>query len=90
MLKKLKRLFRKKSPEAERLLELLEQYPDSFRTGLCSFIHTMRFIENSITQEEFFLLKNWLNNNHPIPKNEVYWFEIGDLQSRINYLKSKI
>ena len=90
IIKQIKKFFKKnKSMEAQMLLELLEKYPDSFTYGLCCFIFRLYSGENIITYEEFVLLDQWILVNSPKRKYEnAFWFEPGDIKSRIKYLKT--
>ena len=90
IIKQIKKFFKKnKSVEARMLLELLEKYPDSFTTGFCSFICKLYFIENVITYEKYVLLSQWILFNSPEKKyNNDYWFEPGNKEARIKYLKT--
>ena len=90
IIKQIKKFFKKnKSMEAQMLLELLERYPDSFTTGFCSFICRLYFVKNIITYEEYGFLMQWIIFNSPERKyNNDYWFEPGDIKSRIKYLKT--
>ena len=90
IIKQIKKFFKKnKSMEAQMLLELLEKYPDSFTTGFCNFICKLYFVKNIITCEEYKLLDQWILCNSPKRKhNDYYWFKLGDIKSRIKYLKT--
>ena len=83
----IKSLFREKS-EPEILLKYLKKHPECFGTGLCLFIVNLRR-RNHINMTNMIKLRDWIEQNKP---EEVfcggYWFKPGDLQSRIDYLKS--
>ena len=90
IIKQIKKFFKKnKSVEAQMLLKLLEKYPDSFTSGFCLFIFRLYFVKNIITYKEFVLLDQWIRFNFPERKyDNAFWFEPGDKESRINYLKT--
>ena len=85
----IKSLFREKS-EPEILLKYLKKHPKCFETGLCLFISILKQ-EGYINVEKYIKLSNWISRNKPITNSyDNYWFPKGDLQSRIDYLKSRV
>ena len=90
IIKQIKKFFKKnKSMEAQMLLKLLEKYPDSFTSGFCLFIYRLYRVKNIINYEEYELLNQWILVNPPKRKYEnAFWFEPGDIKSRIKYLKT--
>lgn len=83
----IKKLYYRKT--AKFLLELSEKYPDHFKTGYCEFI-VNRYNKMYINDEEYYRLRNFVRNNKPKEATDAFWFEKGDLQSRIEYLKNFI
>ena len=83
----IKKLYYRKT--AKFLLELSEKYPDHFKTGYCEFI-TRLYSKMCINDKEYFILYNFIRNNKPKEAIDAFWFERGDLQSRIEYLKNFI
>ena len=91
IIKQIKKLLHIKSKEVVLLLELLEKYPEYFNFGLCYFIRLLSR-DDKITYKQHQKLAKWINRNYPKGRKKIsaFWFESGNKEARIQYLKTFI
>ena len=83
----IKKIFSELTPP-EYLLYLLLFHKKHFEYGLCGFI-TDLWKKDIIDVEEYYILKNWIKNNRPEDTSYgSFWFKMGELKPRIDYLKT--
>ena len=83
----IKKIFSELTPP-EYLLYLLLFHKKHFEYGLCSFIINL-WTENIISEENYDILIEWIRNNKPEDTSYgSFWFKMGELKPRIDYLKT--
>ena len=83
----IKKIFSELTPP-EYLLYLLLFHKKHFEDGLCGFI-TELWKKGIIDVEEYVILKTWIENNRPEDASYYsFWFKMGELKPRIDYLKT--
>ena len=83
----IKKIFSELTPP-EYLLYLLLFHKKHFKYGLCSFIVNL-WKENIISEENYDILIEWIRNNKPEDASYgSFWFKMGELKPRIDYLKT--
>jgi hypothetical protein len=71
------------------LWELVLSGQDFFEDGVCTWIELMCDLD-IITYDEFAFLKNSLYENKPKDKCRAYFWQSGELQSRIDWINERI
>jgi len=72
------------------LLELMLQYQVYFQTGMCNWVERF-YAFDLIDESEYKLLYNYIQNHEPEETNDIlYWWPVGELQPRIDWINEQI
>lgn len=80
------------------LLELMLDNQSSFTTGLCNWVHSLRYLDK-MSFEECRLLSKYVRENRPSKfssidawnrRNSGYYWLYGDINPRIKWIKKHI
>lgn len=75
------------------LLKIMLDNQELFQTGLCGWCHKLYF-KDIITKDEYYIIRNYIykypTKRYKTAANSSYYWEIGDIDSRIKWLKKHI
>jgi hypothetical protein len=72
------------------LLEVMLQYQVYFKAGLCQWINRLYSID-IIDVSEYKLLYSYIQNHELEKTNDIlYWWPVGELQPRIDWINEQI